>query len=278
VIDQLELGERVESPGAIHVPLKIAVALLRDRNGVIDLALPMTGSLDDPHFAIGPLMWKVFVNVLEKAATAPFALLGHLFGGGEHPNIVEFPAGSAELTPPMQSQLASLTKALHERPQLKLDVPLVASPNLDRPQLARAQLTRELSVRAETSRQGRKHPEQAAELALADPATHFELLVEQFRADLGKDAALPPSAVAAQGAKKGEAVPYDAAIHDLESALLAHMQIPDSDLELLARARASAIQNALLAGGQVDPSRVFIVNAQPKPDTGDTVKVELGVR
>jgi Domain of Unknown Function (DUF748) len=278
VIDQLELGERVESPGAIHVPLKIAVALLRDRNGIIDLALPMTGSLDDPHFAIGPLIWKAFVNIIEKAATAPFALLGHLFGGGEHPNIVEFPAGSAELTPPMQSQLASLTKALHERPQLKLEVPLVASANLDRPQLARAQLTRELSVRAETSRQGRKHPEQAAELALADPATHFELLVEQFRADLGKDAALPPSAVAAQGAKKDEAAPYDAAIHDLESALLAHIQIPDSDLEQLARARASAIQNALLAGAQVDPSRVFIVNAQPKPDTGDTVKVDLAVR
>ena len=278
VIDQLELGERVESPGAIHVPLKIAVALLRDRNGVIDLALPMTGSLDDPHFAIGPLIWKAFVNIIEKAATAPFALLGHLFGGGEHPNIVEFPAGSAELTPPMQSQLAALSKALHERPQLKLDVPLVASANLDRPQLARAQLTRELSVRAETSRQGRKHPEQAAELALADPATHFELLVEQFRADLGKDAALPPSAVAVQGAKKGEAESYDAAIHDLESALLAHMQIPDSDLEQLARARASAIQNALLAGGQVDPARVFIVNAPPKPDTGDAVKVDLAVR
>ena len=277
VIDQLELGDRVESPGAIHVPLKIAVALLRDRNGVIDLALPMTGSLDDPRFAIGPLIWKVFVNVIEKAATAPFSLLGHLFGGGEHPNIIEFPAGSADLTPPMQSQLASLAKALHERPQLKLDVPLVASANLDRPQLARAQLTRELSVRAETSRQGRKHPEQAAELALADPAAHFDLLVEQFRADLGKDAALPPSAVAAQGAKKGETPPYDAAIHDLESALLAHIQIPDSDLEQLARARASAIQNALLSGGQVDPARVFIVNPPPKPDTGDSVKIELAV-
>ena len=278
VIDQLELGERVDSPGAVHVPLKIAVALLRDRNGVIDLALPMTGSLDDPHFAVGPLIWKVFVNVITKAATAPFALLGHLFGGGEHPNIIEFPAGSAELTPPMQSQLAALTTALHERPQLKLDVPLVASTNLDRPQLARAQLARELSVRAETSRQGRKHPEQAAELALADPATHFELLVGQFRADLGKDTVLPPSALAAQGAKKGEDVSYDAAIHDLESALLAHIQIPDSDLEQLARARASAIQSALLSGGQVDPARVFIVNAQPKPDAGDTVKVELAVR
>ncbi len=277
VVDQLELGDRVESPEAMHLPLKIAVALLKDRNGVIDLGLPMTGSLDDPSFRIGPIIWKMFVNLIVKAATAPFALLGHLFGGGEHPNIVEFAAGSAELTPPMQSQLAGLTKALTERPQLKLDVPIVASAGLDRPQMARAQLTRQLAVRAETSRQGRKHPEQAAELALADPATHFQLLVEQLRSDLGKDATLPPSAVAAQAAKKGESAPYDAAMADLEAALLAHIQVPDSDLEQLGRARASAIQNALLSGGQVDPARVFIVNAAPKPDTGDTVKVELAV-
>jgi hypothetical protein len=278
VVDQLELGERVESPGAVHLPLKIAVALLRDRNGVIDLALPMTGSLDDPKFAIGPLIWKVFVNVIVKAATAPFALLGHMFGGGEHMNVIEFPAGSADLTPPDQSQLTALSKALHDRPQLKLDVPIVAAPEIDRPELARAQLARELTVRAETSRKGRRHPEQAAELALADPPTHFALLLEQYRADLGKDAALPPSAAAAQAAKKGEAAPYDAAIHDLEAALLAHLQIPDSDLEQLARSRATAIQTALLAGGQVNPSQVFIVNAQPKPQSGDTVKVELAVR
>ena len=277
VVDQLELGDRVESPEAIHLPLKIAVALLKDRNGVIDLPLPMTGSLDDPHFAIGPIIWKAFVNVIEKAATAPFALLGHLFGGGEHPNIVEFAAGSADLSPPAKDQLAALSKAMKERPQLKLDVPLVASAGIDRPQLARARLTRELSVRAETSRQGRKHPEQAAELALADPATHFGLLVDQYRADLGKEAALPASAAAIQGASKPEGAPLDTAISDLESAIVSHEQIPDSDLEQLARARATAIQNAFLADGGVDPSRVFIVNAKPQPDNGDTVRVELAV-
>ncbi|MGO9803495.1 MAG: DUF748 domain-containing protein [Steroidobacteraceae bacterium] len=277
VVDQLELGDRVESPEAMHLPLKLAVALLKDRNGVIDLPLPMTGSLDDPHFAIGPIIWKVFVNVIEKAVTAPFALLGHLFGGGEHMNIVEFAAGGADLSPPAQSQLVALGKALKERPQLKLDVPIVASPGLDRPQLAHAQVTRELSVRAETSRQGRKHPQQAAELALSDPATHFGLLVEQYRADLGKDTALPASALAVQAAKKPEGAALDAASGDLETALVNHLQIPDAELDKLGRARASAIQNVLLADGQIDPARVFIVNAAPKPDSGDTVKVELAV-
>jgi uncharacterized protein involved in outer membrane biogenesis len=277
VVDQLELGDQVESPQATHLPLKLAVALLKDRNGLIDLALPMSGSLDDPTFRIGPIIWKVFVNLITKAATAPFALLGHLFGGGEQMNVVEFAAGSAELSPGAQDQLTALNRALKERPQLKLDVPIVSSAGLDRPQLAQTQLRAALMTRVASSRPGRKHPEEAGELALADPARHVQLLIEQFQADLGKDVALPASAQAVQAGRKKEPADVDAAIADLESALINHMQIPDADLEGLGRARAQAIQKALLAGGQIDPARVFIVNALPKPDSGDTVKVELAV-
>ncbi|MGH8132680.1 MAG: DUF748 domain-containing protein, partial [Steroidobacteraceae bacterium] len=233
VVDQLQLGEQVNSPGAVHLPLKLAVALLRDRNGVIDLNLPMSGSLDDPHFRIGPIIWKVFVNLIVKAATAPFALLGHLFGGGEHLNIVEFAAGSAALDKAAQDQLAALAKALNDRPQLKLDVPIVSSTGLDRPQLAQARLHEELRARAQSTREGRKHPQEAAELALSQPATRFKLLVEQYRADLGKDTALPASALAVEAAKKKETPPLDAAIADLKAALIAHMQVPDAELDKL---------------------------------------------
>ena len=76
VIDQLELGDKVESADSIGLPLKLAVALLRDRNGVIDIELPVAGSLDDPQFRVGPIIWKVFVNLLSKAVTAPFATAG----------------------------------------------------------------------------------------------------------------------------------------------------------------------------------------------------------
>ena len=277
VVDQLELGDPVESPEAVHLPLKIAVALLKDRNGVIDLPLPMSGSLDDPSFRIGPIVWKMFVNLIVKVATAPFALLGHLFGGGEHVNIVEFAAGGAELDPSAKDQLAALSKAMKERPQLKLDVPIVASAGLDRPQLAQVRLRAQLAARVAGSRQGRKHPQEAAELALADPGKHLPLLIEQFQADLGKDTPLPASAQAVQAGKKNEPADVDTAIADLETVLISHMQIPDSDLEALGRSRAQAIQNAILSDGQVDPARVFIVNAAPRPDSGDTVKVELGV-
>jgi len=277
LVDQLELGDRVESPEAMHLPLKIAVALLKDRNGLIDLALPMSGSIDDPNFRIGPIVWKMFVNLIVKVATAPFALLGHLFGGGEHMNIVEFAAGSAELDKPAQDQLAALGKAMKERPQLKLDVPIVSSAGLDRPSLAQTRLRAELAARVAASRQGRKHPEEALELALADPARHLQLLIEQFQTDLGKEAALPASAQAVHAGKKKEPADLDAAIADLETAIMNHIQVPDAELEALGRSRAQAIQNALLADKQIDPARVFIVNAQPRPDSGDTVKVELAV-
>jgi hypothetical protein len=266
VIDQLELGERVESPDAVHLPLKIAVVLLRDRNGVIDLNLPMNGSLDDPKFRIGPIIWKVLVNLITKAATAPFALLGHLFGGGEHMNVIEFDAGSAELDKNSQDQLAALVKALKERPQLKLDVPIVYSKSIDAPRLAAARLQQELLARVQNTRAGRKHPETAGEMALADPKHHFELLVEQYQAVLGKDAQLPPSALAVQEAKRKETPPYEEAISDLNAALIDHIQVQDSDLEALGKARAEAIQGALLAGGQVEAARVFIVKAPPKTE------------
>jgi hypothetical protein len=278
VVDQLELGDRVDTPGAAHLPLKLAVALLKDRNGVIDLELPMNGSLDDPKFRIGPIIWKIFVNIIVKAATAPFALLGHLFGGGEHMNVVEFDPGSAQLDKPAREQLAALGKALKERPQLKLDVPIVFSGTLDAAQLAAARLQGELAARALESRAGRKHADTAAEVALADPEKHFRLLVEQFHADLGKDTALPPAAVAVEQSKRKETPPYDAAIGELNAALIEHLKVSDADLQALGKQRAQAIQDALLSDGQIEPARLFIVNASQKAQGGDKVKVELAVK
>ena len=278
VVDQLELGDRVDNPAATHLPLKLAVALLKDHEGVIDLNLPMTGSIDDPKFRIGPIVWKMFVNLIVKAATAPFALLGHMFGGGEHVNIVAFDPGSAELDKNAQDQLGSIAKGLQARPALKLDVPIVYSAALDRPQMAAQKLRAQLATQVQNSRAGRRHPDTAVETALADPEQHFHLLVAQFKQDMGKDAALPPTAVAAQDARRGESPPYDPAINDLNAALIDRIQVPDADLDALGKDRAKAIQDALVSDGKIDPARVFIVNAAAKPQSGEKVKVELAVK
>jgi hypothetical protein len=278
VVDQLELGDRVESVDAIHAPVKLAVALLKDRHGVIDIDLPMNGSIDDPQFRIGPIIWKAFINLIVKAATAPFALLGHLFGGGEHMNVVEFGAGSAALDQAAREQLAGVAKALKERPQLKLDVPIVYDTNIDRPKLAAAHLNGELLTREAGTREGRKHPQTAAEAALADPEKHYRLLLDQYRATLGKEAPLPQSAQAVENAKRKEAPPYDQAVTELDAALIAKIDVPDEDLVALGKDRARAIQDALLSDGQIEPGRVFAVTSAPKNETGDKVKVEMALK
>ena len=278
VVDQLELGDRVESPDAIHAPVKLAVALLKDRHGVIDIDLPMSGSIDDPHFRLGPVIWKAFVNLIIKAATAPFALLGHLFGGGEHMNVVEFAPGSAEFDKASKEQMAALAKALQERPQLKLDVPITYSKELDRGELAARRVHDELMARVAGTRQGKKHPDTAGEEAFADPQKHYQLLLAQYKDSLGKDAPLPESAQAVQSAKAKEPPSYEPAIKDLTDALVQKIEVPDADLVQLGKQRARAIQDALLADGQIEPARVFIVDAPPKPDSGNKVKVEMGLK
>src|ERR1700676_1850811 len=112
VIDQLEFGDKTESKDAVSLPVRLAVSLLKDRNGVIDLNLPVTGSLDDPQFRVGPIIWQAFVGLLTKIVTAPFALLGSLFGSGEELAYVDFDAGSAVLSPDQQEKITKLSQAL----------------------------------------------------------------------------------------------------------------------------------------------------------------------
>jgi hypothetical protein len=245
-IDQLTLGERVDSPDAVNLPLRLAVALLKDRNGVIDLGLPVTGSLDDPKFRLGPIVWKAFVNLLAGVATSPFKLLGSVFGGGEEVNLIDFDAGSAELTAAATTRLASLTRALHERPQLSLEVPAIYSPDADFAALASRWLDGRLRAQGGTPGD--------------DPARRFELLLAVHRADK-PDVVLPPAALALQSvrARDRESEALDAANRELERALLPAIETMARDLEALAQQRARNIQDSLLASGEVESARVFLV-------------------
>jgi hypothetical protein len=121
-IDQLTFGPRNDSTNATKLPVKLAVALLKDRNGRIDLNLPVSGSLDDPKFSIGGLVWQAIANILIKAATSPFSLLGAMFGGGEELQYVDFTPGAATLDAAQTNKLNTLAKALYERPALNLEI------------------------------------------------------------------------------------------------------------------------------------------------------------
>jgi hypothetical protein len=123
VLNQLSFGEKVEgAPNSL--PVKLAVALLADRNGVIDLDLPVSGSLNDPEFKVGAVVWKVITNLLARAVTAPFSLLGNLLGGvsGSELSTVAFAPGRAVLSDSARAGLDKVAKALKDRPALNLTV------------------------------------------------------------------------------------------------------------------------------------------------------------
>jgi hypothetical protein len=282
VIDQLQLGEKVESPDAVSLPLKLAVALLKDRNGVIDIDLPMTGSLDDPKFRLGPLIWKAFVGLLTKIATAPFALIGSLFGGGPEVNFVEFDPGTILLDPSGQEKMATVKKALIERPALQVDVPMAYSAELDGGLIERQALDANLTKLAASQRKllgGRLDEEEVAAM-LADPAERFELLAKHYRAEAGAEAPLPGDAAATEALKKKERTPeaLAAANKSIEVAWRDKHPATTEQMEGLGKARGQSIQEALLAGGEVDPARVFLIHAESQAPDGGKVKLELSLK
>lgn len=124
VLDNLTLGERIDSPDAIKLPLELALAILKDSNGRIDLGVPVSGNMRDPQFSYGALVWKAIGNILGRVALSPFRALGNLFSvSGDKLDTVDFDAGSATVLPPEREKLRQVAKILAAKPQLKLAVP-----------------------------------------------------------------------------------------------------------------------------------------------------------
>jgi hypothetical protein len=275
VIDQLEFGDKTASKDAVSLPVKLAVALLKDRNGFIDLNLPVTGSLDDPKFRLAPIIWKVLVNILEKAVTAPFALLGALFGGGADIQFVEFHPGTSALDPAAVDKVKAVAKALAERPQLKIEVPIAVVPDVDRPALAAAQFSAQLNE-LQTLKMGRKKSAGAAPLPYdqLDTGTKLELLTELYVKDLGAEPKYPQAVTDLK--QKPEIV--SAKIDFLTQGIREHFVVGDADLNALGQQRAMALQQALLSDTQIDPARVFLVANDKASSKDGLVRLELSLR
>lgn len=147
VINKLKLGERVDSPSALKLPLDLAIALLQDSKGVIDVDIPISGSLDDPKFSYGRLIWKAIVNVLTKLVTAPFRALGGLLGiSSEKLEAIEFDPGSSMLLPPEQEKLKAVAEAMAKRPALTLTLEPAFDPAADRRALQEIAMRREAAA------------------------------------------------------------------------------------------------------------------------------------
>nr|WP_311197462.1 DUF748 domain-containing protein [Rugamonas brunnea] len=149
VLDQLTLGERIDSPDALKLPLELALAILKDSDGRIDLGLPVAGDMNDPQFSYGAVVWKAVGNVLTKIVTAPFRALGNLFGiSGDKLEAISFDPGSDALLPPERAKLAQVAQILAKRGQLTLSVPGQYSEQADGAALRARAVRREIAKRA----------------------------------------------------------------------------------------------------------------------------------
>lgn len=250
VLDQLTFGERVESPTATRLPVLLAVSLLKDRNGVISLDLPIEGTLDDPRFSVWRVVVQIIVNLLTKAMTAPFALLGAIVGGGgEQLAYVEFAPGRAELTPAAIGKLTTLAKALADRPALKLDAAGRAIPDADREGLKRAALERALRLSKQKDiARSNGAPAPALEAIAIDAAEREKYLKAAY-----KDTNLKGKPRNFIGMAK------DVPAAEMEAMLLASYEVGDDGLRDLANRRAQAVKDWLSAKGGIPAERLFIV-------------------
>lgn len=144
-VDQLTLGAKNDSTNATHLPVKLAIALLKDRHGRIKLDIPVQGSLNDPKFKIGPIIWGVVENLLVKAATSPFSLLGSMFGGGKELSI-PFAPGKFDIATNNAKTLEALATSLYDRPELTLEINGSVDPAADTGVMKEAKFERELKT------------------------------------------------------------------------------------------------------------------------------------
>ena len=274
IVEQLEFGDKTESKDAVSLPVKLAVALLKDRDGVIDLNLPVTGSLDDPKFKLGPIIWKVFVNILEKAVTAPFALLGSLFGGGPDLQFVDFEPGAAGLDPAGVAKAQSIVKALDARPQLKIEVPIAVVGELDRPSLIEAKYQTQLQGALAAPVAHKKSSAAATTFDQLDAAAQLDLLTRLYVSNFGTEPKFPDEVEAIKTKPEKTAARNDFLVHEIHQ----HIAVTESDLTALGQQRAMNLQQALLTGTQIAPERVFLVaNDKAKGQDGH-VRLELSLR
>ncbi len=254
VVEQLQLGEKVDSPDAVSLPLKLAIALLKDVDGKISIELPVTGDLNNPQFSVMPIVWQTLRNLIVKAAAAPFKLIGGLVAGGGSEDLgsVAFAPGSSELSKDAEGALDKLSKALKDRPALRLEIEGTAAKSSDGPLIAEQRLEREYQYNyyKTLQRRGDKVPAQASMLQVPD-SEKGPLLEGIYRTRLKTQ---PPAEWKDLGKEDRTA--------KLREGVIQFWSSSEVLLRQLGQDRASSIKDYLVDKGQLADDRVYFIDAQ----------------
>ena len=253
VVEQLQLGEKVDSPDAVDLPIKLAIALLKDTDGKISIELPISGDLNNPQFSVMPIIWQTVRNLVLRAAQAPFKFIGGLINGGgaEDLGTVSFAPGSSELSPEAQKALTTLAQALKERPALRLEIEGTAAQSSDGPLIAKDRLEREFQYTYYKilQRRGEKVPAKAGLLTVPE-SEKGPLLEGIYRTRLKQQ---PPA--------EWKDLSRDERAAKMTAALIDFWSKSEVLLRQLGQDRASSIKDYLVDKGGLADDRVYFIDA-----------------
>jgi Domain of Unknown Function (DUF748) len=278
ILNQLTFGDKIDSPEATKLPVRLAVALLADRNGVIDINLPVTGSINDPQFSIWGIVWKLIGNLLVKAFTAPFALLAG--GATEDLSVVQFVPGTTTIAPASTPVIERVAKALADRPSLRMTVTGAADPVGEREAVRSAALEAAVATerRRELARAGAAAAPAEAAASGASAAAALPPLAgparEQIIKRLYAETKLPNKPRNLIGMAK------DVPLPEMEAMLKAATVVSNDTARELAIQRGLAVRDALIAKGLAS-DRLFLgapkVHGAGEDDAAWTPRVQLAL-
>ncbi|WP_211454418.1 DUF748 domain-containing protein [Collimonas antrihumi] len=270
-IDQLTFGNKIDSPTATKLPVLLAVALLKDRNGQININLPISGTLSDPEFSIGGIIVRIFINLIVKAVTSPFALISSAFGGsgGDELGYAEFAPGSATLTAATQSKLDTIAKALIDRPALKLDLTGRVDPKTDTDGVRQQMLNRKLKALKLKDSVDQSDDADSDDVTLTDAdkekymgKVYGSSKFDKPRNIVGLAKSLPTA--------------------DMEKLIVANTPVTQDALSALATRRAEAVRKYLETKGQIPLERIFLIapklTADDIKDKGQPNRVDFALK
>lgn len=267
LVENLQLGERVDSPDAVDLPIRLAVALLKDTQGRIAIELPVQGDLNNPEFSVMPIVWQTLRNLVLRTAQAPFKFIAGLVGGSNVDlSTVPFNAGSAELAGDARQALDTLAKALEERPNLRLEVEGQAAQSADGPLLAEQRLQREFREGwyKVLQRRGDRVPASPDELTVGEDE-QAALLEGIYRTRLKQQ---PPAEWAELDSEQRQ--------QNMRKAVLDSWAQSKLLLRQLAQQRAATIKDYLVEQGGLYDERVYLIDANlGEPETDGRVLTTL---
>ncbi len=248
VLTQLRLGDRVDSPDAKNLPLRLAIALLTDSNGVIDLDIPISGSLDDPQFKVAPIIWQALVSVVTKVATAPFRFIASLIGGGDDMDSMAFSAGDAQLNSEVIGKLSAVADALTKRPSLSLELRGTFDAVADTQAIKTVMFNRLLSAHMV------KNNQELTALSVWYAESKSDKALAEFRA-----LHLKPT-------KNSEelALSQSNYIQALRNELVDLQLVSEGELRQLAIERAKAMRSHLVEKHHIQEARVFVLEPEAR--------------